>query len=256
MKRGKMPLPAVGYDPLSYWSDMHRRADLSSVGQSAYSAAWNGWLYRAWQTTGRRFLERQGVSARSVCEVGAGIGAWFPVWRSLGAEHITAIDLVDLDVPGDRVLQLDIGEPHDDIGTFDAVAAMYILLHITDDARFQVALNNLVQLVAPGGWLIIADPMRLSVSLSQPPVNESVVRPLEAYRFPGLRLEALTAATIIAGDPVERRSFVARAAFGLASRVGSRLPGILGPAIAALDPWLVAHTDWMPSAKLALYRRV
>lgn len=252
------------HDPQSYWDDLHRRDDLSSVGQSGYSADWNAWLYRAWLRTGLTFLERHQVAARTVCDVGAGKGSWFPVWRSIGAKHITATDLSAGAVRGldaDAAHQLDVSDVVDltALGTFDLVAAMYVLLHITDDVRFRQAMRNLATLVAPGGHLLLAEPILLRrTSRPARPGADSRARPLTQYALPDLTLLAVEAATVIAGDPLESegwRGHLARARWGVTARVGSRLPGMIGPIIARLDPWLTTHSASMPGAKLALFRR-
>lgn len=243
------------YDPDNYWAEQHRRTDLSSVGHAGYSGEWNGWLYRAWLETGRSFLDRHGVRAETVCDVGAGKGSWFPVWRAIGAQHITSIDFA-ADAPSDRAIRANLGEPLD-IGTFDLVAAIYVLLHITDDKRFGVALDNLARMVKPSGWLILAEPVLLRAGERPYRGESSRSRALERYRFDGLELVAIEPATVIAGDGIEGAGwsrYPARAPFALLSRLGSRLPWLFGPMVAQVDPWL-ARRGCTPSSKLLLWRR-
>ena len=255
----------LAYDPQTYWESAHARDDLSSVGQIGYSAAWNRWLYRAWLTTGLRFLREQHVTARSVCDVGAGRGSWFPVWRAIGAQHITATDRSQVAVDrlgGDRNHLLDIARKGSaaSMGEFDLVAAMYVLLHVTDEAGFDAARDNLASLVRRDGYLLVADPIvlgsRESLSIEGAP---SRARRLDDYEFPGLARVGIGAATVIGSDPVERHGWwewPERVRWGVTARLGSQLPWLLGPIIATVDPWLARRTSLMPSAKLVLYQRV
>lgn len=258
MPRARQLSAKAMYDPSTYWRDAHGRDDLSAVGQLGRSADWNHWLYRAWLTTGRRFLERHDVTARRVCDVGAGRGSWFRLWRAIGAESITATDLDSAAVArlhgrADRTVVADISAAGaiDELGRFDLVAAMYVLLHITDDVAFRRACANLARLVDDGGHLLLAEPIGASESRR---AAHAVVRPLEAYSFDGLQLVAMEAATVIGGQPLSG-GLLPRAAFGLLSRAGSSAPQLLGPAVSRIDSWLVGHTAWAPSAKLALYRK-
>jgi SAM-dependent methyltransferase len=234
------------------------------VGQVGYSAEWNRWLYKAWLATGLAFLRRHGVAPTTVCDVGAGRGSWFPVWRALGAERIVATDRSPVAVSrlaADAVEVMDIARRDATLGhaQYHLVAAMYVLLHILDDGEFDTALANLAGLVRPGGHLVIAEPT--VVGSRVPMVAQgaaSRARRLERYEFPGLALQAIAAASVIANDPVERTGWTEwpeRIRWGLTARLGSRFPRLVGPVVARIDPWLTAHTRWMPSAKLMLYTR-
>ena len=234
------------------------------MGQVGYSPEWNEWLYRAWLATGLAFLRRHGVAPKSVCDVGAGRGSWFPVWRALGATRVVGTDRSPLAVSrlaADASEVMDITRRGVTAGhaQYDLVAAMYVLLHILDEDGFDTALENLAGLVRPGGHLVIAEPM--VVGRRVPAIvggATSRARRIERYRFPGLALRAIASASVIANDPVEHSGWLVwpeRIRWGLTARLGSRLPWLVGPVVARVDPWLTSHTRWMPSAKLALYSR-
>ena len=61
--------------------------------------------------------------------------------------------------PKSSFLQLDIAEPGDALepGSFDAVSAMDMLFHITDDDRYRAALRTIGEAVKPGGVFVLSE---------------------------------------------------------------------------------------------------
>lgn len=65
-------------------------------------------------------------------------------------------------------------------------------------------------------------------------------------------------ATVIGSNAIEGRGIaghVMRVPLGVVSRLGTRVPRLIGPALAKVDPWLVER-GMAPSAKLMLWRRL
>lgn len=116
----------------------------------------------------QRRIQSTGIAKHWRClEVGAGAGS---IARWLAAAigengKVVAIDLdtrfvADLQLPNVEVLQADIRHPpfeHDSFSnnSFDLVHARFVLVHISD---FQVALSRMLDLLKPGGWLVIEEP--------------------------------------------------------------------------------------------------
>lgn len=270
----------MSYDPRDHWSRLHERGDLSSVGQSGLPADLNGWLYRALERRLRWFARRHRIldGAAAVFDVGAGTGYWVRVWHRLGAPRVDGCDLVPAAVDrlneafgssGDRFVASDIGAP--DAGLpderYDLVSVMNVLLHLTDDAAFEQALTNLAGLVAPGGRLILVEPILLDAAYERPPTatQTSRARALAAYRDPllaaGLELVDLRGAVAMANNPIEAGSrkaydrylrwwrWVARRA-----KASPRSVRWIGPLMLALDRVALA-TGAAPSSKVVLFRR-
>ncbi|HEY2595123.1 MAG TPA: class I SAM-dependent methyltransferase, partial [Chloroflexota bacterium] len=157
------------YTPSQYWSNLHDRHDLSAVGQSGLPSGMNRELYRIWVRNLKRFLHRNGVDriGANAFEVGAGTGQWFELWRELGAQRIDGCDLVPAAANalneryGDRgrFEAADLGTDSLSFGTYDFVACMDVLLHLTDDAKFDHALATIAKLVAPRGRLLLKEPI-------------------------------------------------------------------------------------------------
>ncbi len=278
----RRPAAKPPYDPARYWSSLHERSDLSAVGQSAFPAAINVWLYRIMEGNLRRFLHRYDLlrprPARAF-DVGTGTGYWVRMWRSLGVSMVDGCDLVPAAVERMRretaeaqaagnFVVADISVPGSlpDV-EYPLVSCLNVLLHITDDPAFERALRHLADLVAPGGVLILAEPILLDAAYQRPrdPAQHSRARPLERYRSPlesaGLQLVDVRAATVLAGNPMEAASakgfaryqrwwhFVARW-----SKRGAGHARWLGPLLFAADR-LAMETGAAPSTKFALFRR-
>ncbi len=268
------------YSASEYWENLHRRGDLSAVGQSALPASINEWLYRSLARNLSRFVRRHGLDRplpASVLDVGAGTGYWVAFWRNFRVARVDGCDLVPEAVErlterfgadGGRFFAADVSDPAG-LGDerYDLVSCMNVLLHVTDDARFAQALANVAAMVAPGGGLLLAEPILLRPDFVRPYNAEqhSRARTLEAYREPleaaGLRLEGLEAATVIANNPIEAGSprsmrrlqswwkFVARR-----SKQDPSSAWWLGRLLYHLDP-VALRSGAAPSSKFALFRR-
>lgn len=254
------------YDPRSYWERLHARDDLSAVGHVGLSPELNGVLYEAQRRNAVHFLRIHGVTAAHVYEAGAGRGDWFSAWRAVGAQRIVAGDLSSTAVArlsrlADEAHQIDISAPlGDPVARYDFVAAMYVLLHVVDEGRFRAATEYLAGLVKPGGHLLLAEPILLNaLPQAKAPGAESVARRLEAYALPGMELLAIGAATVLAGNPIER-SRLPRAAWAVMWRGLTAADRwrptrrAVGWIIRRLDP-VLCQAGFAPSSKLALFRR-
>lgn len=268
------------YTPSDYWTELHRRGDLSAVGQSALPAGINGWLYRTLARNYGRFIDRHRLDdpiPRRVYDVGAGTGFWVGWWRARGASRVDGCDLVPEAVARLNAAQ---GTEHglivvaditdlEGLGpdTYDLVSCQNVLLHVTDDELFAKALGNVAALVAPGGALVLTEPILLHAEYERPydPSKHSRARRLDAYRSPleaaGLRLEALEAATVLGNNPIEAGSPAAMARFqrwwrfvAKRSKEDPESASWLGRLIYRLDP-LAMRAGPAPSSKFALFRR-
>jgi SAM-dependent methyltransferase len=273
-------MTAMPYDPRDHWSRLHARGDLSSVGQSGLPADLNTWLYRALERRVRWFIRRHRLlpGTRSAFDVGAGTGYWVRVWHGLGIPRVDGCDLVpaaterlnaEFGVRGDWFVASDIGAPDAGLpaGPYDLVTVMNVLLHVTDDLAFQRALRNVAQLVAPGGGLLLVEPILLDPSYERPPTETqtSRARALATYRDPllaaGLELVELRGALTMANNPIEAGSSKAYDRYlrwwRWVARQAKASPGRIrwiGPLMLLLDRVVLA-TGAAPSSKIVLFRR-
>ena len=261
------------YDPSNYWRDLHRRDDLSAVGQSALPPGINLWLYRTLARNLGRFVHRHRLDAPppgSVFDVGAGTGYWVDWWLTRGVRRVEGCDLVADAVTrlneryGQAGCRFRVADITDSAGLgsdrYDLVNCQNVLLHVTDDDLFRRALANVASLVAPGGALVLTEPILLypEYEIAFDPEKHSRSRPLAAYRDPltaaGLTLVAVEGATVLAANPIEAGSPAAYARsrrwWRSVSRRSKRRPdgvGWLGRLIYHLDP-MVLRAGAAPSA--------
>ncbi|WP_345151223.1 class I SAM-dependent methyltransferase, partial [Nonomuraea rubra] len=101
-----------------------------------------------------------------VLDIGSGTGFYVRRWQGLGVKSIVGCDLTAAAVerlrgrfPGVEFHELDIAEPGDTLerGAFDAVSAMDMLFHITDDARYRAALGSVAAALRPGGIFVLSE---------------------------------------------------------------------------------------------------
>ena len=257
----------ANYRPNAYWGRLHERSDLSSVGQSGLSGSLNRVLYRNLEGNLRRFLRKHTVHPVRVFDAGAGTGYWIPTWRSLGASVVDGCDLVPAAVQRLNVgfgatgqfVVADLAEL-DVAGRYDLVSVMHVLLHVTDDERFAEAARRVAELVAPGGLLLLAEPIVVN---GPGPIGiagtSSRARSLDRYRRPieaaGLDLVDLAPCTVLGSDPIEPGSLLSRASW-LAIKAASRLRlvPLVGPFIRVVDPALL-RLGFGSSGKFALFCR-
>ncbi|PSB02601.1 SAM-dependent methyltransferase [Merismopedia glauca CCAP 1448/3] len=111
----------------------------------------------------RKKIESTGISAGWRClEVGAGAGA-IAQWMATVVGDNGSVVAVDLNTrflnnlrsPNLEVIEADIRYLPLNYPLFDLVHARYVLIHIPD---FQVALSRMLDLLKPGGWIVIEEP--------------------------------------------------------------------------------------------------
>jgi SAM-dependent methyltransferase len=160
-----------GYEPDTYWENLLSGSfDSSGVAYAYLAVSFNDARYRAEQDVVRRALERHpSPSGRpsSALDVGCGTGIWIRFWGERGITDITGVDLTEVaiarlqraGVPA-RLMRADVGEAGLELGRqFDLISAMSVLLHIVDPDRLSCAVGNLGRHLAPGGRLVLIEPV-------------------------------------------------------------------------------------------------
>lgn len=140
----------------------------SGVGYQALGRPFNTWMYRVRQEVFLREvtgLELDFTTAQ-ILDVGSGTGFYVRCWQAAGAKSITGCDLTDAAVsrlrsrfPDVRFVRADISEGTSELepASFDAVSAMDVLFHITDDDRYVQAIETIASLLRPGGTLVLSE---------------------------------------------------------------------------------------------------
>jgi SAM-dependent methyltransferase len=245
---------------LAYWE--RRLADsgsLGAVGWLGLGEPFNAWMYRVRR---RLFLRRVRplVNAPEVLDIGSGTGFYVERWRELGAKSIVGSDITDTAVerlrarfPEHEFRRLDIGGDVN-LGRFDAVSAMDMLFHITDDDAYERAFRNLAGLVKPGGLLVFTENFVHGPALTGP---HQVSRPLE-------RIESLVRESgfeplwrrpvfVLMNGPVDSSSRLLRTWWRLLGRVLQRWPsagGAVGALLAPVELALASSRREGPSTEM------
>ncbi|GAB2951369.1 class I SAM-dependent methyltransferase [Nonomuraea fastidiosa] len=152
-----------------FWEQrLHADWTESGVGYQRLGLAFNTWMYRVRGEVFRREVGALGLdlSSSRVLDVGSGTGFYLRQWRALGAKSVTGSDLTAAAAerlrdrfPGTEILRLDIADPGETLepGSFDAVSAMDMLFHITDDERYRSALRSIARALRPGGTFVLSE---------------------------------------------------------------------------------------------------
>ena len=265
------------YDPTEYWESL--LDEHFSVRGTAYAhlpRRMNDYLYRSQREAVARQLDRYSVRPSRVLDVGCGTGEWLRFWQSRGVGDLAGVDLTSAAVergrrtfPNIEFLQADVSTTLKLDRPVDAVSAMSVLLHLTDEARFDAALRNIRGVLNPGGWLVAIDPVIVHRWWG-PPVDEAANsrarthdRWRKALREAGFAPTALRPATCLLANPADtrfKRTFhllnLYWWAVGRIVAESDRRAAVVGAPLAAADRLLVRIARTGPSTKVLLARAI
>lgn len=173
------------YKPQEFWEQrLSQHFDLRGTGETGLSLAYNRACYALRRETLDRALRELSFDPRgkNVLDVGPGSGFWVEYYLGRGA-RITGVDIAPTAVkrlaekyPAARFMHSDVSEVAL-IEKYDVVNAFDVLYHITDHAKWEVAVRHLAEAVTPGGLLLITD----MFSALPRGAEHNVMRPLSAY---------------------------------------------------------------------------
>lgn len=253
---------------------------MKGVGYDALPEAFNRALYRSLRSSVRRLVHGlelpRPIRDCTVLDVGFGTGAWIEFWLAEGAVRITGVDLTEVAVERAQARFPELDFVRGDIasvepplmGTFDVISAMNIFLHVVDDRAFDRAIANASRLLAPGGLLLVMDPVSVRRRADSPigPEVTSRARTLGTWervlRESGLELLKLKPATVVLGSPVEapdrlRTRLGLRGWFALTRLVqgSERRARVVCEPLVLADELLTRVLPRGPSAKCLVARR-
>jgi SAM-dependent methyltransferase len=140
----------------------------AGVGSLECGVPFNTWRNRVRVRVFRRAVRRLAVDLPDarVLDVGTGTGLYLREWKRLGAGHIAGVDIADAAIrrlraehPDVELVQADVGGDRLPFppGSFDAVSAFAVLFHVVDSDRYGAAIQNLSDVLTPGGYLLMSD---------------------------------------------------------------------------------------------------
>jgi SAM-dependent methyltransferase len=154
------------YKPKTFWNEMLSDSfDLRGVGHFRMSNEENLKMYEEKKRVLAGEMEKCGVKPdinTSVVEIGCGVGYWTEYCRSFGVKDYTGNDIAEISVtnlkkmfPDYNFIQGDISEVKLPENKFDLGVMIDVTQHITDDDRFNKAMDNLWKSLKQGAFLII-----------------------------------------------------------------------------------------------------
>ena len=153
------------YRPREFWQErLSGQFDLRGTGHPGLSAEYNELCYRLRAFVLDQALARHEVpvAGRRVLDGGCGTGFFVDHFLGLGAD-VTGVDLTDVSA---RELSRRFPQAKFEVGDlaewrastpYDVVSCFDVLFHIVDDARWEQALTNLTDAVAPGGYFVFTE---------------------------------------------------------------------------------------------------
>ncbi len=249
------------FDPRHYWEERLRaHPDIKGVGYTSRSPQFLEQQYRSRMSQIELALRHYGLAdlaGRAVLDIGSGTGIWLDFWHQHGVGRLVGLDFAQPSIdrlrtqfPGDLIVQADVSVaplPLPDTMHFDVISAFDVLLHIVDPDGFRRTIANLAYHCAPGGWLIISDPIVRGrgyvPTRSYAVFNE--VRSFAEYRdvlvAHGFTVDSIRPATVLLNNPLEasnRLAFLALSAWWKATGLWGRsnmLSSLVGPGAVKAD---------------------
>jgi SAM-dependent methyltransferase len=192
----------------------------------------------------------------NVLDIGSGTGFWLEQWKSLGVRSLRGTDITA--VAAERlkrtfadveVTQLDIAENLEGLAwseNFDIISAFDVLFHITDDNRFQRAIENISSLLKPEGYFFFSDNfVHGAARRSDHQVSRSLAEIERIVRKSGFRIIRRAPMFVLMNAPIDTTSrwpMLAWRAFMAPVHFVPLLGSVYG---VALYPLELALTRWM-----------
>lgn len=203
------------FNARDYWEGrLSKNFSLGGVGQHSGGLQFNIWAYRARRRAFLRTVRSSGRAMNAVraLDIGSGTGFYIDRWQELGVASVAGVDLTDVAVcglkekyPACSFYRADIG---DDIpalgdGRFDFVSCMDVLFHVVDDARYRRALENVYDLLEPGGFFVFSEAFDKGlVGKADYIVHRGLDSIEDQLRDVGFRIVAKRPFLVLLNDPV------------------------------------------------------
>lgn len=154
------------YKPKTFWNELLTNSfDLKGVGHYRMSNEENLKMYEEKKKILDTEMDKAGIKITpemNIVEIGIGVGYWTDHFNALGAKNYLGNDIAEISItnlkkkyPQYDFIQGDISEVKLPENKFDLGVMIDVTQHITDDDRFNKAMDNLWKSLKSGAHLII-----------------------------------------------------------------------------------------------------
>lgn len=160
----------MAYLPKEFWeSRLKSHFNLKGVGNVHLDEKYNKYLYVLKTKALEKLMRKNKISIKdkTVLDVGCGTGFFIEYFLKKRAKKVVGIDITKTSVESLRrrfnhqnctLKTADIGGRDVPInGNFDVINAFDVLYHITDDCRFENAVDNIKDFLKKGGVVFVTD---------------------------------------------------------------------------------------------------
>ena len=159
------------FEPAKYWDErLGSLKGLLGGGFKKLGHAFNVWAYKVRRKIFISKIQGLTLNLKEVraLDIGSGTGFYIDTWNSIGVKKIAGTDITPTSVallrqkyPNLSFFLSDIGDEDfkapEGLRQFDVISCMDVLFHIVDDARFEIAIKNIGELLSPGGYFVYSD---------------------------------------------------------------------------------------------------
>jgi predicted TPR repeat methyltransferase len=256
-----------------YWEERLRsNFGLHGTGFIGRGEYYNKWMYKVRKTV---FLKKiksvvdMDFSKACVLDIGSGTGFYIDLWKHLGVNDITGLDITSVAIenlrrkyPRDEFYELDITGNIDILSgkKFNIISAFDVLFHITDDKRYNKAISNIHLLLDQGGYFVFSENfVRQGRAIRS---SQQVTRTLtfihEALEQKTFDILHHSPMFVIMNAPVDTRSRVLRKAWNITSsliKIDSNVGLVLGAFLYPIELMLVFSIKESPTTEIMICKK-
>jgi 2-polyprenyl-3-methyl-5-hydroxy-6-metoxy-1,4-benzoquinol methylase len=243
--------------------------NLGTVGYEGLSLAFNRWMYRIRGVVFDRAVAGLGIDIAHarVLDIGSGSGFYVERWLKAGASKVVGLDLTEVAVstlrlkfPECEFLRLDVTGSTGQLvaNSFSAVSAMDVLYHVTDDALYRKAIENISNLLRPGGVLLFSENcLRSGTVRAKYQVSRSFAEISDHLSQANMRIIHRAPIFILMNNPIDSSSISLRLIWRVVRRFARREGSgyAIGLGLYPLERFLLHIVREGPSTELVICRK-
>lgn len=209
------------FDPATYWEQrLSTDIGLHRVGHLAYGKAFNRALYAIRRYVFEKVVLRhvQNIENKSILDCGSGTGFYVNLWSRKHPHSLSGLDFTDASVefcarrfPAITMYHCDLTSRESmrviDDQSKDIISVFDVLFHITDDEKYQIALQELGRIIKDDGIMLYSDNIpRSGTKRERHIVHRSKDEVLHALDVAGFEVLEIVPMFFLMGYPIDTAS--------------------------------------------------